>query len=218
MNKDKREELQEQEEQQETAWQIFVRNYKNVEGFRVVTKFVVYMVLFFILVVAMNVTLGNKPKNATQQTTTTASIKTTYNNMLDRLLEKKSYSCKASINDKEYIIHATYGNKILTGTIESTEGIKSFKISDTKTYEVVMDQEVESSEVLKDINYNVVMNDELVAIIKNSKSTKLDGYFKYTKVNINDTLYEIDVYVDENNITGINVTSDNYKYEIKYDE
>ena len=221
MNKNKKEQIEEQEKP-ETAFQIFVRNYKNVEGFRLLTKAGLYLLFFIVILVGMSLGLGNKGidtdnNKKSDKNNTTVQMKTTYIDMLSRLLDHKSYSCKASINDKTYIIRGVFGNDILTGTIESVEGTKTFKIADNKIYEIVMEEPTENSTILNDIDTNIIMNNNLVAILKDSSSIKLDGSYKYHKVRINYVDYDIEVFYDENNITAINLTNDTNKYEIKYD-
>ena len=86
------------ENRPETGWEVFVRNYKNVEGVRILTKFAIYITIFIILVIAMNLTLGNKmPKMYSQTTTTTTNIDPTYSDMLDKLLDNSDYKCEIKI-------------------------------------------------------------------------------------------------------------------------
>ena len=183
------------ENKPETAWEVFVRNYKNVKGVRLLTKLVIYCFIFIVLVIAMNITMGNKmPKMYSQTTTTTSNSNNSYNNMLDRLLDNSDYKCEIKINDNNYIVDGSFGNNILTGKLTVNEVSSDFKIKDNTIYVINNEEETVNNELFKDIDYKLLLNNYLVAIIKNNKGIIVNEndetkIMKYDNVDINNNKY-----------------------------
>ena len=216
--KKKKEEKFEVQEELETPWQVFMRNYKTVPGFKELVKLIAYILFFIIFVATMSIVFANnKDKINRSNTTTTTSQVLKYQDVLGKLLDHSDYTCRIKINNNNYIINGSYGNNILTGTIETAEGIHKFKIAENNIYEVVLDNETLNNELLKDINKNILMNDVIVNILKNNSGTKIDNTYKYSNININDINYNIDVVVNDNKVTNIKVSCDNISYDIVYE-
>lgn len=210
------------ENRPETGWEVFVRNYKNVEGVRILTKFAIYITVFIILVIAMNLTLGNKmPKMYSQTTTTTTNIDPTYSDMLDKLLDNSDYKCEIKINDNNYIVDGSFGNNILTGKLTVNEVTSDFKIKDNTIYETNNGQEVVNNDLFKDIDYKILLNNTLVDIIKNNKGIIVNEndenkVMKYDDVDINNNKYIIEV-SRTNRINTIKLnSSDKYIYTFTF--
>ncbi|MCR4581378.1 MAG: hypothetical protein K5666_02580 [Bacilli bacterium] len=141
----------------ESWWDVFVRNYKNVPGFNALVKLLIYFFLFFILIVAIKATTGDQDSTKTKQQETT-KVTVPYKEMVGNIVNYRKSTINIKINDTLYIINGDFGNNILTGTIESTNGLHNFKIKDNSIYEVKMGEDVLNNELLKDININIIMN------------------------------------------------------------
>lgn len=210
------------ENKPETAWEVFVRNYKNVKGVRLLTKLVIYCFIFIVLVIAMNITMGNKmPKMYIQTTTTISNSNNSYNNMLDRLLDNSDYKCEIKINDNNYIVDGSFGNNILTGKLTVNEVSSDFKIKDNTIYVINNEEETVNNELFKDIDYKLLLNNYLVAIIKNNKGIIVNEndetkIMKYDNVDINNNKYNIEV-SRTNQISSIKLnSSDKYIYTFTF--
>lgn len=204
----------------ETPWEIFVRNYREVPGVRIIVKLALYFLFFTILVVAMSASINsgkmNRKKTTTTTTTTAQVIK--FSDMLNELLGKKEYKCEININGNEYVLNGSYGNSILVGNLYTNEGTYAFKIQDDKVYEVTLKDKQENSKLLKDIDKSIIFNDSLVNAITNSSGIKVENGYKYNKVDINKNTYSMEIIVVNNHIKNINLTNDTISYKFTYDE
>ena len=202
----------------ETKWEVFLRNYRNVPGFKSLVKLGLYFLFIVLIIVAYRVIApeGGKKESKTETTTTEKVIK--FQDLLDELLSNKDYKCEIKINEKEYVLSGSYGNNILVGSFYTTEGTYSFKLQDHKVYEIKINQKVENDSLLKEVNKNIIDNNTLVSIIKHASGIKVEDGYKYTKVVIDDLLYNIDISINDNHIKTINLTSDDISYKFTYDE
>ena len=206
------------EERLETPYEVFKRNYDTVPGFKELVKLSIYVILFLTLAITMIVTVSsNKGKrhNSTKTTTTESSV-VRYQDILDKLLDNTEYSCKIKVNDNNYLIDASFGNNILVGTIDSKDGTSRFSIRNNEVYELKLDSETINEELLNNINKNIIVNSSLIDILKNNSGVKLDNAYKYTKVSIDDVLYDINVIVDNNKVISIELLNDNISYIFVY--
>ena len=53
-----------------------------------------------------------------------------YDEDLKALLDNKEYVCNIKINDNSYILTGSFGNNILVGTFETSEGTYKYKVKD----------------------------------------------------------------------------------------
>ena len=166
----------------------------------------------------MNVTLRGDKANKKTNTTTTTDAVIKYNDILNELLNNKSFKCEIKININEYQLNGVYGNSILTGSLFTSDGTYSYKIKNNKVYEVKLKTEEENNQLLRDIDLNIIDNKSLVDIIKHSSGIKVENGYKYSKVPINNIDYAIEIGIDNNHIKTITLTSDDISYKFTYDE
>ena len=198
-------------------WDKFKIYYKNIPGVRSLVKLGGYFIYFFVVIIILFILAlaSGLSKNNNKQDTT--EIK--YQDVLDKLLDNSSYTANITINGTKYIVTGEYGNNILTGTYESTNGVIKYKIKDNAIYEIKMDEEIFNQSLFGDINYNILLNDKLVNTITKAAGIKIDGekiIYKYENINIDGTSYNIEVTIENNKINKILLTNDTITYDIVY--
>ena len=202
-------------EELENAFEVFMRNYKNVPGFRALIKLLLWFLLFIIIIVVVNVSNTKETKNDTT-TTTTVQSKITYKEILDSYLrDGTTISIEIEANDIKYIINGTLNNNVLTGTYETSDTTTRFKIDESKVYEIKMNEEKENDELLNSFNPDYINPINLINILENEKSIKdIDDYI--TKYTYNHGSDMIIVNIISDKLNNIEITSNNIKYNIIY--
>lgn len=216
--KKKKQELQE-DERYENYFEVFMRNYKNVPGFKALMK----IVLFFLLVgLMMLITyLGKSNQKETTKTTTTIPVKqetsvVNYKDALDVLMNNNhEVSMVIKNHDTKYQINYSIEDSIIDGYIETVNGTYHFNIKDDKVYEIKLNEEKENPELLSEFNLTYFDTTKLINSLKNELATKqLDQdkmIYHYIIDNVN--YYII---LDNNKINNIQIKTDNYEYDILY--
>lgn len=216
--KKKKQELQE-DERYENYFEVFMRNYKNVPGFKALMK----IVLFFLLVgLMMLITyLGKSNQKEPTKTTTTIPVKqetsvVNYKDALDVLMNNNhEVSMVIKNHDTKYQINYSIEDSIIDGYIETVNGTYHFNIKDDKVYEIKLNEEKENPELLSEFNLTYFDTTKLVNSLKNELATKqLDQdkmIYHYIIDNVN--YYII---LDNNKINNIQIKTDNYEYDILY--
>lgn len=216
--KKKKRELQE-DERYENYFEVFMRNYKNVPGFKALMK----IVLFFLLVgLMMLITyLGKSNQKETTKTTTTIPVKqetsvVNYKDALDVLMNNNhEVSMVIKNHDTKYQINYSIEDSIIDGYIETVNGTYHFNIKDDKVYEIKLNEEKENPELLSEFNLTYFDTTKLINSLKNELATKqLDQdkmIYHYIIDNVN--YYII---LDNNKINNIQIKTDNYEYDILY--
>lgn len=206
--------MNKKDNQELTFFQKFKIYYDNIPGIRSGFKLLGYLVFFavmFFIIIFLSVIGADRNKDNDN--------KVSYQNILEKELDHSIYTANITIGDNKYIVTGEYGNNILTGTIETNEGITKYKIKDYNIYEIKMDEEISNENLFGDINYKILLNDKLIDIIKKAAGIKIDGetiIYKYENVNIDNIVYKIEVSIKDNKIKNIKVFNDTLTYDITY--
>lgn len=199
----------------------FIHNYKTNEGYKAFVKLTLYFIFIFILILLMCILNVNEKTSTDSVTTTKAKTTTTKTVSVKEVLEKLSknsqkYTITANINDEKYVIEVISKENILTGTLESQNELKKFKIEDNKIYELKMKENILNDKLFKDINTDYIIPTKLLDILLNNKIIKHEKQ-DYTLLDyqIDDT--SIEVKIINNNIKEINIDGNNSSYMIQYE-
>ena len=193
----------------------FIILYKNVPGFNGIVKLALYFI-FFAVMIGILLLLGVLSKNGKKDN---PKSEVNYQQVLEKVLDHSEYTANVTINDNKYIVTGSFGNNILTGTIESSNGITKYKIKDNNIYEIKMDEEISNEQLFGEMDYKILFNNDLVNIIKGAAGIKIDGetiIYKYENVNISGISYNIELSISNNKITNIKVFNDTCTYDINY--
>ena len=216
----------EKENQQENFFDVFIRNWKNVPGFRSVIKLSLYLIFIFIFIIVVNVagnntgTKKNVPNNIVSSTTKpTETI--TYKDVLENVVKnKKDVYMEVVIDGKKARVDAVTNEEYLTGYYETDKLTKKFKIENSILYEVSLDHEIENAEVLNGINIDFLVPANMIDILKNNIPTKMinneEVLYNY-EITIDGIAYKVTTTVKESVLTNIEITSEKEKYTIVYE-
>lgn len=217
----------EEENERETYFDVFIRNWKNVPGFRSLIKLSLYLIFIFIFVIVVNVA-GSKTENKktasdnTISTSTTKPVETiTYREVLENVVKsKKDVYMEVIIDGKKAIVDAVTNEENITGYYETDKLTKKFKIENNVLYEVSLDHEMENAEVLNGLNIDFLVPANMIDILKNNIPTKMinNGEVLYNyEITINDIAYKVTTTVKESILTNIEIISEKEKYTIVYE-
>lgn len=216
----------EEEERKENYLDVFIRNWKNVPGFRSLIKLCLYFLFIFIFIIVVNVSQGNKESNKSSNTdtvtSTTKQVETiTYLDVLDNAVNSnKDIYMEITIDEKKAIIDAVCNETDITGYYETDKSTKKFRIENDILYEVSLDNEVENDKVLDGINIDFVVTSNLIDILKDNIPTKMindDEVIYNYDITISDIAYKVTTTVKESILANIIIESDNEKYTIVYE-
>lgn len=218
MNKRKKDDLY------ESKWEVFLRNYHNVPGFKALVKLGGYFIFFLVFILIINYgTSGlseEKNNNSLESSPTKTESSKKYKDILDDFATRKSeIEVLYSINTDKTKISAIYENKILIGTIENEMGIKKFKIQNSEIYEVLLDNETLNSNLFGNMNPDFLNPANLAVIFNANQATKRieDDKVLYSySINYKSIDYNIIVKVVNESINSIEITNDNEVYSIIY--
>lgn len=215
MKKKKKVELKDGE-RLETPFEVFMRNYKEAPGFRLLLKLGVYFILIFTIII---VTALNQDKiqseNKTTTTTTTEKV-VDYRSSLDDLANQtRRIDIEVTSNGIKYHLNYTSDIELIEGYIETDEGQHLFRLKDNKIYEIVMKKEKENNELFNNLNIDYIIPSNLVDILKNNLATKTiykdNVLYRYT---IKED--KIELFLEDDIIKKININGNNYNYVINY--
>ena len=193
----------------ETGFEVFLRNYKNVPGFKALIQLAGYFlaigIIIFVAAGAQEATsTGDNP--ATTTTTTTTSQKVVYKDTLEQLkANNKVIYTSAIINGETYIIDSINKDGILSGYYETKVGTKRFKIENNKIYE--------------NLDLDFIIPENLVDLLIKNRSLKMleDDIVVYTyDINKNNIKYEIKTYVKDDICYKIEIDGNEANYLITY--
>lgn len=220
--KKKKQELQE-DERYENYFEVFMRNYRNVPGFKALMK----IVLFFVLVsIMMLITyLGKSSQRELKSTTTTTTTKVTdvnensvvnYKDALEILMKNNhEVSMVIQNNDTKYQINYSIQDNIIDGYLETIAGTHHFKIQNDIVYEINLNEEKENPNLLNEFNINYFDTTKLINSLKNEIATKQLNNDKMIYHYIIDSINYY-VILDNNQINNIQIKTDKYEYDISY--
>lgn len=220
--KKKKQELQE-DERYENYFEVFMRNYRNVPGFKALMK----IVLFFVLVsIMMLITyLGKSSQRELKSTTTTTTTKVTdvnensvvnYKDALEILMKNNhEVSMVIQNNDTKYQINYSIQDNIIDGYLETITGTHHFKIQNDIVYEINLNEEKENPNLLNEFNINYFDTTKLINSLKNEIATKQLNNDKMIYHYIIDSINYY-VILDNNQINNIQIKTDKYEYDISY--
>lgn len=217
----------EQGEELENAWDVFIRNYKNVPGFKALVQMAGYAIIFGLIigVVSLSGTAMTTNKEQTMTTTTTNISTTTtkkivYNDILEQLKrDNLSIYISVIINQDTFVIDVVNNNNILEGYFESKSGTKKIKVMNGKNYEVILSEEKETPNLFGNIDRDFLIPTDMVQLLSTNRATKIieeDAEVYNYDINKNNILYEIKVYIKDNNCYKIEINSENSNYLLTY--
>ena len=213
------------EEEYETKFEVFMRNYREVPGFRALVKLGGYA-LFIIVFVALAANAAPKKSTAKEETQTTTTISTTaspkqvYGEILNDL-RKTGTSLDATIKEGEatYKIEGTVEENLFAGYFNDITGSKKFTIKENNVYEKTLDQEVMNNTLLGNIDIDFIVPSKLVDILTKNKALKVltDDTTIYTyNITKNNVSYEIKTYIKESKCSKIEIISSGINYLMTY--
>ncbi len=216
----------EEENRQENFFDVFIRNWKNVPGFRSVIKLGLYFIFIFIFILVVNVA-GNKTgtkKNVSNipVSSTTKAVETiTYKDVLENVVKnKKDVYMEIEINGQKAVVDAVNNGENITGYYETDKLTKKFKIENNVLYEVTLDHEIENDKILNGLNIDFIVPANMIEILKNNIPTKMINNEKVLydyDITINNTAYKVTTTVKESILTNIEIISEKEKYTIVYE-
>ncbi len=218
----------EEENQRENFLDVFIRNWKNVPGFRSLIKLGIYFLFIFVFIIVVNLAeTNNGPRknvasNQEISSTTKKQEETiTYRDVLDNAVKSnKDIYMEITINNKKAIIDAVTHDNIITGYYETDKLTKKFKIENNILYEVSIDHEIENDKVLNGLNIDFIVTANIVDILKNNIPTKMinnDEVLYNYDISINNIAYKVTTIVKESILTNIKIENDKEKYIIVYE-
>lgn len=208
-------------EELENAFDVFMRNYKTVPGFRTLVKLGGYLLMItIILVLASNVdfdsTTATKNDNTTTTTTTAVAKKLTYGEILDKMTTiGTSIYISVVVNESNYVVEETVNKDYVSGYLDTVNGIKKFKVQSNNIYEIALNNETLNNNFFESLDKDFIVPANLVTYLKQNTSIKtLEGEsiiytYNVTKNTIN---YEIKVHVSEEKCYKVEINSDTSNY------
>lgn len=216
----------EEENRRENFLDVFLRNWRNVPGFRSLIKLILYFIFIFIFIVVVNLSQSNMKtrdkKDDMIYSTTTKKIETiTYRDVLDNAAKgNKDIYMEITIDGTKAVIDAVTNENDITGYYETDKLTKKFKIENNILYEVSLDHEIENDKVLNGLNIDFIVTPNLIDILKNNIPTKMinneEVLYNYD-ISINGIAYKITTTVKESILTNVNIESEKEKYMIVYE-
>ena len=167
----------------ENAYDVFMRNYKTVPGFKAVSKLFGYGIFIFIILVLLASTSNNEsvatPPASEEKVTTTkpTTQKVVYIDILNELTtigKKVNIEATDIVNNQLYIIEGETNENGFAGYIESTAGTKKFIIKENNIYEKVLEQETMNNDLLSGLDKDFIVPSNLIDIL--TKETTLKTY------------------------------------------
>lgn len=207
-------------EELENAFDVFMRNYKTVPGFRTLVKLGGYLLMIvIILVLASNVDFDSTTATKDDKTTTTTTAvakKLTYGEILDEMTTiGTSIYISVVVNESNYVVEETVNKDNVSGYLDTVNGIKKFKVQNNNIYELALNNETLNNNFFESLDKDFIIPVNLVTYLKQNTSIKtLEGEsiiytYNVTKNTIN---YEIKVHVSEEKCYKVEINSDTSNY------
>lgn len=212
-------------EELENIFDVFIRNYRMVPGFRALIQLGGYFLIIMIIIVVLSTQAGSISDTKKDEPTTTTVPTTTakemvYNDILEKLKRDNLNLYISIVLDKDtYVIDAVNNKSIIEGYYETKEGTKKIKIENGKNYEVVLNEQKENPNLFDKIDRDFVVPADLVSLLKSNygtKTTEDDEVLYSYDIKKNNIAYEMKVYIKDNNCYKIEINSSNSNYLITY--
>lgn len=200
----------------ENYWDVFVRNYRDSEGFRVLVKLGGYFIFVGILVIlAIGVKDVNRERDdSSDQTEEVVTVN--YPELLDNIMDREDdFSIHVHVDDQDYEIRATFIDNVMEGYLETSGGTVKFRIADGQVYEVNLHDEIVNPNLFSNMNLSLVVPSSLIELLKNTSYQEDNGTFIYNLF-IDGISYEVKVNITEDVVDGIEILSDNASYIYEY--
>ena len=200
----------------ENYWDVFVRNYRDSEGFRVLVKLGGYFIFVGILVIlAISVKEVNQERDDSSDQTEEV-VTTNYPELLDNIMDREDdFSIHVHVDDQDYEIRATFIDNVMEGYLETSGGTVKFRIADDQVYEVNLHDEIVNPNLFSNMNLSLVVPSSLIELLKNTSYQEDNGTFIYNLF-IDGISYEVKVNITEDVVDGIEILSDNASYIYEY--
>lgn len=157
---------------------------------------------------------GSAKKNKTVPANS-ISYKTLIN---DRVVSGTKYDVNIEINNQKYKVTADIENNNIVGYLESYDGNSKFIIKDNELYIIKFEEEILTSD-LNGIDINVINALKMVPLLGVHQSVKTveNNIVKYNyNIDINNTNYIIDSYIENKVLSKIEVKNDISRYIIEF--
>ena len=127
-------------EELETAFQVFMRNYKNVPGFRALVKLGLWALLFITIIVVASLG-GNSTNENRNIQESTKEVSLTYKDILDKY-NNDNVTLKVTLkkDDITKLLDVKKENNYLSGIYETNDAVVKFIIKDKDVYEIKMNE------------------------------------------------------------------------------
>lgn len=206
------------EEKLENFFDVLLRNYRNVPGFRAIVKLLIPLIFCFIIMIV--VATGKSSLYDTVEDTTPKTEETTkltYRQILDKVYtDSKNYLVDIKINEAEYHLEGKIEENTITGFIENVNGIKNFKINEENIYEIKMGKEQVNPELFNEINIDYIIPEKTIKMIESYTADTKSAEDGNTKYNYNLENQQINVVVSNEKVLKISIEGENYSYIIQY--
>ncbi len=210
-------------EELENFFDVFMRNYRNVKGFRSFVKLCLYFLIIFLFILFINLAdkeLSSKREANTYRTTTIQKKKKVYKEILEEIIiQKKDVFASLKIGDNVYHVDFVMKDEI-SGFIETANETKRFKIRDGKVFEIKLNQEIENEQLFEGIKLDFLLPEIFIRRLESQISTKMiyDQYTIYTyKIEQEGKEYKVDCTVENDILTKVKIVGEEEEYEILYE-
>lgn len=210
-------------EEIENAYDVFMRNYKTVPGFRPLVKLLGYGIFIFILIlVAGSIDTGDTTATDSKTTTTTQEQVKVYADILNELrVAGTKISAQVAYNGEKYLLEGTVNESDFSGYIDTSLGTKKFKIKDNNVYELVLETETMNNELFGLIDKDFIVPNSLVNILSKESALKTveedKTKYMYT-ITKNNLTYSINALVKDEKCYKIEIKSEGIEYLITYNK
>lgn len=160
-----------EEVEMENFFDVIIRNYKMVPGFRIVIKLGIYFIFILVFLLVISIANNGKNEEAVDKSTTTKVEESLSKNYKDYISELSNIK-KEVVSINEYKLNLDIGENI-TGYLETTDNIKKIIIKDNQLYEIINNEEILNS-FFSDIDLTYLNVVNVQKYLLNSKSVKIE--------------------------------------------
>ena len=160
-----------EEVEMENFFDVIIRNYKTVPGFRMVLKLGFYFIFIFVFLFVITIANHSKNDEMIDQSTTSKVEENNSKSYIDYISELSNIKKEiVLINDYKLNLDIKDG---ITGYLETNDNIKKIIIKDNQLYEIINDEEVLNYDLSNiDLTYLNITN--VQKYLLNSKSIKIE--------------------------------------------
>lgn len=223
--KSKQVDKNEEKVEMENYWDVFLRNYRNVPGFKSLVKLLIWLFLIFIFIIIASsanndINYSSSEDKATPTTMTTTKTAISYQELLDDILQnEKKISISITDGEDKYMIDADMNLGVMSRYYTTKTTTKRFSIEENKIYELNLDERIENNELFGKVNNNFINQHSLVKLIETTVGTKevKNGEIVYNyAVNDNGINYSLQSFIKDDILYKIEIKGEDISYTISY--